>query len=218
MAALVPTISSKLLLDLDDFLFDILLPVALPQILHEGDPAERRKLQDGRGDQNRNARPVLANQLFFKGRAGSEPQAFFVRQFVQSDVFRRRQIGPAQPAGLQILAAVADQVEKRVVGFRNAVELAGNNAGDGRFRRDRPDARAAAPQLFVSLVTIAEVAHHSGKALQISVLVFQRHGDDVGPESRPVLFHVPAFVADMAFAGGPLQFFLQLAASASSSG
>ena len=68
----------------------------------------------------------------------------------RAQVFRRRQIGPVQPAGLQILAAVSDQFEKRVVGLRNPVELAGNDAGDGRFRRDRPEPRAAAPQLFVS--------------------------------------------------------------------
>ena len=203
MAALLPIISSKLLLDLDDFLVDTLQPVALPQVLHEGDPSERRKLQDGRGDQNRHAGPILANQLFFKRRAGSESQPFFMGQLVQRQIFRRRQIRPAQPAGLQILAAVADQIEKRIVGLGNPVELAGNNAGDGRCRGKRPAPRAAAPQLLVPFVTVAEIAHHSGEALQISVLVLQRHGDDVGPESRAVLLHVPAFRADMAFARRP---------------
>ena len=73
----------EVVLDLDIFVFDTLQPVALAQILHEGDPAERRELQDRRGHQNRDPSPVLANQLFFKRRAGAEPQAFFVRQFVQ---------------------------------------------------------------------------------------------------------------------------------------
>ena len=50
-----------------------------------------------------------------------------------------------------------------------------------------PDARAAAPQLLVPLVTLAEVAHHPGKTLQFSVFVSERHGNDIGPESRPVL-------------------------------
>ena len=33
-----------------------------------------------------------------------------------------------------------------------------------------------------------------------------------------VLFHLPAFIADMAFTGGPLQFFVQPGAELSSSG
>ena len=74
-----------------------------------------------------------------------------------------------QPAGQQILAAVSDQFEKRIVRLGNPVKLTGDDAGDRRFHGQRPEARAAAPQLFVSLVTVAEVAHHSGKALQISV-------------------------------------------------
>ena len=151
MAALLPTISSKSCCDVSTTSsFDILQPVALPEVLHEGDPAERRKLQDGRGDQNRDPGPVFANQLFFKRRAGAEPQPFFVRQFVESAIFRRRQIGPVQPACQQILAAISDQFEKRVVGLWNPVKLAGNDAGDGRFRRQRPETRARLRRSFSS--------------------------------------------------------------------
>ena len=144
MAVLLPTISSKFCWTLDDFLVDILHPVAPPQVLNEGDPSERRKLQDGRGDQNRNPSSVLANQLFLKRSTGAEPQPFFVSEFVQSQVFRRREIGPVKPACLQILAAVSHQFEKRVVGLGNPVELAGNNARDGRFRGNRPETRGCA--------------------------------------------------------------------------
>ena len=165
----------------------------------ESDPAKRREFQDGRGNQNRNPSPVLADQLLFKGRASPEPQTFFVGKFVESHVFRRREIGPAQPAGEQIFAAVSNEFEKSVVRLGNAVELSGNDARNGRFRAAAARACAAAPQLLVPLVTVAKVAHHPGKALQISILVFQGHGDDVGPESRSILPHVPAFIPDMAF-------------------
>src|SRR5205085_6893073 len=140
----------------------VLLAVALPEILHESNPAERRKLQDGRSHQNRDARAVFANQLFFKRRASSKPQSFLVRHLVQSNVLRRSEIGPMQMAGLQILAAVANQFEKRVVGLWDPVKLAGNDTRDSRFGRDRSEARPAAPQFLVPLVAIAEVAHDPG--------------------------------------------------------
>ena len=148
-AALLPDHLLEVLLDLDVFVVDILKPVALPQILHKSDPSEGRELQHGRGNQDRDAGSVFPNQLFLKRRAGSEPQTFFMRQLIQRGVFRRSEIGPVQPARQQIFAAVSDQFEKRIIRLGNAVELTGNDAGDGRFRRDRPDARAAAPQFLV---------------------------------------------------------------------
>jgi hypothetical protein len=62
---------------------------------------------------------------------------------------------------VQVFPAVADQIEKHIVRLWNSVEL----AGDGRFLRERTDARAASPQPFVSLVPIGKVAHYVGKAL-----------------------------------------------------
>src|SRR6185437_12501292 len=144
---------------------DILLPVALPEVLYKRDPTERRELEDGGCDQNGDANSVSTNQFFFKWRARPESQSLFVRQFIQADIFRRRQVGPMQPAGLQILAGVADQFEKCVVCLRYLIELAGYNARDGRFGRKRPYPRAATAQLFVAFVTIAEVSHDSGKTL-----------------------------------------------------
>ena len=61
-----------------------------------------------------------------------------------------------QPAGQQIFAAVADQFEECVIGFGNPVKLAGNDAGDGGFRGERPETRARLPQLLVPLVALAE--------------------------------------------------------------
>ena len=63
-------------------------------------------------------------------------------------VFRRSEIGPVQPAGQQVFAAVADQFEKRVVGFGNAVELAGHDAGDRGFGGQRPQTRARLAAVF----------------------------------------------------------------------
>ena len=88
----------EVLFGLDVFVLNTLQPVPFPQVLHKRDPSERRELQHRRGNQNRDAGPILANQLLFKRRAGSEPQTFFMRQFIQWRVFRRSEIGPVQPA------------------------------------------------------------------------------------------------------------------------
>ena len=96
------------MLYLDLFVFDALHLVALAEILHKCDPSKRRELQHSCSNQNRHSSPILAQQLFFIGSAGSEPQAFFMRQFIQARVFRRREIGPAYPARREILAAVTD--------------------------------------------------------------------------------------------------------------
>ena len=182
-AALLPTISSKSCLGSTSCVFDALRPVALAQVLHEGDPAERRELQDRGGNQDRDASPILANQLLFKWRAGSESQAFFVRQLIQRSIFRRSEIGPVQPARQQIFAAVSDEFEKRIIRLGNTVKLTGNHAGNGRLRWDGPDARATAPQFLVPLVPLAKIAHHPRKALQFSAFVLERHRNGVGPES-----------------------------------
>ena len=145
--------------------FDILLPVALAQVGYERDPAERRQFQNGSGDQYRHARSVLADQFFFEGRASPEAQTLFVREFIQGYILLRRKIRPYQTAGPQILTAIADQVEKSVVGFRDAVKLSGNYAHDGGFGRYRTDAFPASPQFLIPLVTFTEVAHNSGITL-----------------------------------------------------
>ena len=201
----------EVLRDREGLLFDILLPVSLPQVGYEGDPAEGTQFQDGRRHQHRNACPVLANQFFFKGRAGAEAQPFFVRKLIQPLVFLGREVGPHQPAGRQILAAITDEIEKRVIGFGDAVKLAGHYAGDGGLGRHRANTVPAAPQFLISFVAVAKVPYHPGEALQVSVLVLQGHGDDVGPESRAVFSYIPAFVTEMAVARCPFQFFLHLA-------
>src|SRR5580704_4742840 len=71
------------------------------------------------------------------------------------------------------------------------------------------EARSRFPQLLVPLVALAEIANHSRKTLQFSVFIFERHGDDVGPKSRFVLFQTPAFVPEMALCRGPCQFLAQ---------
>ena len=61
------------------------------------------------------------DQLLLEGRTGAEPQELFMRYFVLGEVLGRRKAGPVEPAGGKILAAIADDVEKGVVGFRNLV-------------------------------------------------------------------------------------------------
>src|SRR5579862_3080736 len=149
----------------DIIVINVFHPVTLSKILHEGDPSEWRKLQDRSGDQYRDASAILANQFLLKRRTSPEPEPFFMRDFVERYVFRGCQVGPVQPACLQILAAVSNQIKKSIVRLRNAIELARNDPGDGRLRRERPNTRTAAPQLFISFVTVAEVAHYSGETL-----------------------------------------------------
>src|ERR1700733_5095682 len=60
-------------------------------------------------------------------------------------------------------------------------------------------------------MTATKVAHNSREAPQNAFVIFQRHGDDIGPESRAVLFHMPTLGAHVTFARGSLQGFLQVA-------
>jgi hypothetical protein len=128
---------------------------------------------------------------------------------VKRRVFPRCQIGPHQPPGDQILATVADEPEKRLIRFCNAVELPVNHAGNGRGSGNRTGACPAAAQLFISFMTIAEVAYCSRKALQISILIFDRRRNGIGPESRPLFFQMPAFLGEMAVASYPFELFPQ---------
>src|SRR5206468_400578 len=89
------------------------------------------------------------------------------------------------------------------------VELAGDDAGDGRLRRDRADSRAAAPQLLIPIVPVGKVAHHSRKPPQLSAFILKRRRDGVGPETRSVLSQLPAFSSQMAFGGCPFELILQ---------
>src|ERR1039458_5616117 len=65
------------------FGFDILIlntlnPVAFPEVLYKRVPSEVCELQHRRGNQDRDAGPILPDQLLLKRRAGSEPQTFFM--------------------------------------------------------------------------------------------------------------------------------------------
>src|ERR1019366_7954151 len=94
-------------------------------------------------------------------------------------------------------------------GFGTAVELSGDDAGNSGRRGYRAGTRQTAPQLLIPFVAVAEVTHYSRKTLQFSVFVFERHGNGIGPETRPVLFQMPAFTGEMAFAEGPLELFFR---------
>ena len=51
---------------------------------------------------------------------------------------------------------------------------------------------AAAPQLLFHRVTLAEVAHHSGKALHFPVFASEGHRKHVRPKSSSVYGRVPS--------------------------
>src|SRR5580704_3115441 len=88
------------------------------------------------------------------------------------------------------------------------VILTGHNTGDGGLQGDWTEALAAAPQLLIPLVTIAEIAHHSRKALQFSGRILERHRNGIRPESRPIFFDLPAFGAHMTFGCDPIELLL----------
>jgi Phage integrase, N-terminal SAM-like domain len=113
----------------------------------------------------------LTNEKKLASSAGAEPQCFFVCEIIKRGVFRRCQIRPSQAAVKQIFAAVPDNVQERIVGFGNPIELTGYHAGDGRSQRDRPNPCAAVTQFFIALVTLAEIAHNPGKSLQFAAFI-----------------------------------------------
>ena len=80
--------------------------------------------------------PSLRINSFSKGVQAPNRKPSSCASSSRARVFRRSEIGPVQPAGQQIFAAVSDEFEKRVIRLGNAVKLTGNDAGDGRFRRD----------------------------------------------------------------------------------
>ena len=57
--------------------------------------------------------------------------------------------------------------------------------------------------VLLDVTALAEVAHHSRKALQVSAIASKGHRKHIRPESRPVLLHSPAFVSEMTLISGP---------------
>src|SRR5581483_869534 len=175
------------------------------QFLYEGDPAKWGELQNGGCHQNLNAGAVLADQFLLKRGARPESQTFFVGQFVECEILRWGEVRPSQAPGQQVFAGVTDQFEEGVVGFGNAVELAGYDTGDQSVGRYGPETGARAAQFLITFAALAKIAHHSREPLQFPVFVFQRDRDYVPPESLSILSHAPAFAAEMALGNGPVQ-------------
>src|ERR1700722_550463 len=80
------------------FSFNSSYVVPLNEFLNERNPAERRQLQDSRGNYYGDPPPVLSNQFFVHGCTSTELQYFLVRQFIQSKVFGWSETRPAQTA------------------------------------------------------------------------------------------------------------------------
>src|SRR5579859_650000 len=74
---------------------------------------------------------------------------------------------------------------------------------------DGPNSRASEPQLFVPLVAIGKVAHHSGESPQVSGCVLERHCNGVGPETRSILASLPTLTSHVSCGNCPLELVLQ---------
>ena len=57
----------EIMFDLGIFVLDFLQPVALPEVLHKGDPSKGRELQHRGRNQNRDPSPIFAKHSFSKG-------------------------------------------------------------------------------------------------------------------------------------------------------
>ena len=126
------------------------------------DPAERRHPQDRRDGQDREGTPIAANQLLLKGRRGSEPQTFFMRQIIDWGVGRRNHTGPIQAACEQIRAAVANEFKKLRICVKNSIKLTGNLPVLAGFL-DQSLFQPVELRLLVSLTTVAKVAYDCAK-------------------------------------------------------
>ncbi len=133
-AALVPTISSKSCFGVDLFILDAFQPVALAQVLHKCDPAERRRASTPlwQPEPEPESHPCEST-LFHKGcrrRTAGPLHAPAHRVAAYSGGVRSGQCNwPASKSS----RLYPTKFEKGIVHFGNTVELPGHDPGYGRF-------------------------------------------------------------------------------------
>ena len=203
-------ISWEIVRGIGRFLIDTLQPVDAAKIEHECNPSKRRYPQNRHRKPNMNSIPALTKEVSFRGSTRPESQCFFVGDFNLPEIFRRSEIGPMQVPLPEVVITTADHRQEGVIRLYNAVKLTGNDTHDSRFRGHSPQGFRSPLQRFVSLVAVAEVAHHAREPLQGFIFILDGTGHDIGPESRSILSFVPGFGADVAFAGGARQFVAHL--------
>ena len=88
-----------------------------------------------------------------------------MRQLIERREFVRSQLGPVQGPGCEVFAAVSGEFKKGIVGLWNVVELARNDADNRGMGGNGAQGSGVAPQLLIRLMTLAKIAHHSGKTV-----------------------------------------------------
>jgi hypothetical protein len=123
-------------------------------------------IQYGRADQDGDAGTVLPHVLLLERRALAAPAELVDSPLVQGGVLGRRHLPPLQAPGLHVLARVADDAEKRVVGVEDALGIREQDA-DGRRRHDAPEPLLARPDRLLGPLALGHVVddeHHGPRA------------------------------------------------------
>jgi hypothetical protein len=127
---------AKALLAVAQTLFSLL---AFAQIQHERDA--RPLVERGRADQHRHPAAVLAVVLLLEGDYSPGRLQFCLRERGALAPFGRRQVGPAHPAGDEILPVVSHHLEVGLIGLDD-VTLAGEDEDPDDIGVDQaPDPR-----------------------------------------------------------------------------
>ena len=200
------------------FVRNLLGALALREILHEGNPSKRRRLQDSARDQNRAPAFHPCECTPFQ-RACRRHGASLLRGRVHAEA---RYSGATISAHCSPLAINSSRLyptmfEKRVVGVDECGRTRPKRCRRWSIQREAAGGPLACAARFVDPVTRAKVAHHPGKALQLHAFVSESRCQDVRPKPRPILFLMPSLISEMTLGSRPFQFFLQIDAKSSSS-
>lgn len=95
----------------------VLDALALADVEHEADRAQRVPADGGRADDDRKARPVQAEEFLFIGVRDARLDELRRRALIGGRPFGRGSLAPPDPARLEILARHAEHVEEGIVGL-----------------------------------------------------------------------------------------------------
>jgi hypothetical protein len=119
------------------------------QIEHERDAVAAVLFEAGRTDQHRHAAAVFPRVLLLERLDGACRLDFCDGSIVTAAPFRRRQVGPAHASRHEILTAVGDRAEKRVVGVGNFTREVPDEHPDDIGVDQAPDLRGALFEITV---------------------------------------------------------------------
>jgi hypothetical protein len=128
------------------FPFGALLFGALPraQVHDELDPAQRIAADHGRTHQDRHAVPVPVDILLFEWLEGSGPAQLLQGVLVTLGPFEGSDPLQGDPPGLEVVPAVADDVQERVIGLVDLLLTDDHDAQHVRFPQPAEQAGALA--------------------------------------------------------------------------